>query len=295
MVEEKTTIILGAGASKPYGLPLGVELRDKVIETATGPLPLVLSRLGVDYNEFTEFTRNLSRSGFSSVDAFLEERSKWVEIGKLGIAVSLLGEEFSARDKLFPPKQPLDHWYEILWGKLKTPSWSAFKTNKLSIVTFNYDRSLEAYLISVLNNNFGTKPATIASSLKNMIIHVHGSLGPATTYGAKLSVSSIRTAADRIKIVHETESQAPEFTEARSRIADSENVLFLGFGFHPANMNKLDSFNPSGPVRRISGTRKKIPTGVWTAICHKYGFPQRAMNRGTGTMSEFIGGELRSN
>lgn len=32
MISKKTVLILGAGASKPYGLPLGMELRDIVIK-----------------------------------------------------------------------------------------------------------------------------------------------------------------------------------------------------------------------------------------------------------------------
>jgi hypothetical protein len=32
MINKKTVLVLGAGASKPYGLPLGTELRDSVIK-----------------------------------------------------------------------------------------------------------------------------------------------------------------------------------------------------------------------------------------------------------------------
>ena len=142
-------LVLGAGASKPYGLPLGTELRDSVIR-AENNFALYQRVLDVEITkyQYAEFTKTLAHSGFSSVDAFLEENSEWLEIGKAAIALELLKAEWKSINNLFPPKQPKDHWYETLWSYLKAPSWSTFKKNKISIITFNYDRSLEHYLVT---------------------------------------------------------------------------------------------------------------------------------------------------
>ena len=48
-------------------------------------------------------------------------------------------------DNLFPPRAPSDHWYALLANQLEIGT-DRFGENKLSIVTFNYDRSLEHYL-----------------------------------------------------------------------------------------------------------------------------------------------------
>jgi hypothetical protein len=68
MINEKTVLVLGAGASKPYGLPLGTELRDSVIR-AENDFGLYQKVLGIEFtkDQYTEFTNTLAHSGFSSV------------------------------------------------------------------------------------------------------------------------------------------------------------------------------------------------------------------------------------
>ena len=138
MIEKETLIILGAGASKPYGFPLGSELRDSVIRKKDNMWAYARAlNMGFSDDEYDDFTIELSHSGFSSVDAFLENNDKWLSIGKSAIALDLLGSEHSCKKNLFPPHQPLDHWYEALWSRLRAPSWAAFKKNPVTIVTFN--------------------------------------------------------------------------------------------------------------------------------------------------------------
>ena len=144
MLDKRTVLVLGAGASKPYGLPLGFELRDAVLGESTSVA--FRTREGSSSGsrqEFQAFCRDLAESGSSSVDAYLEQRPTWTEIGKSAMALCLLSSECKAKDRLFPPNQPKDHWYEVLWSCLRAPSWHAFKAQPVSIVTFNYDRSLE--------------------------------------------------------------------------------------------------------------------------------------------------------
>ncbi|MEE4354131.1 MAG: hypothetical protein V2J25_14820, partial [Desulfatiglans sp.] len=129
--------------------------------------------------DYIEFADDLAKSGYSSVDAFLENKQEWLDVGKAAIALQMLRAESECKHRLFPPKQPSDHWYETLWTHLSAPSWRGFKSNPISIVTFNYDRSLEHYLVTVACNRYGIRPHTALRGITQFpILHVHGDLGP---------------------------------------------------------------------------------------------------------------------
>ena len=78
-----------------------------------------------------------------SVDAFLEHRPEYLQIGKLSIALCIMAHEHEK--KLFNAQR---NWYDYLRIKLNS-SFDEFGDNKLSIITFNYDRSIEHYLLMV--------------------------------------------------------------------------------------------------------------------------------------------------
>ena len=64
-----------------------------------------------------------------------------------------------------------------LAGKLDS-TFEEFGNNKLSIVTFNYDRSLEHYLLNSLMTLHGKTRDECAQALKKIpIVHVYGQLG----------------------------------------------------------------------------------------------------------------------
>ena len=211
MIKKKTVLVLGAGASKPYGFPLGTELRDSVIR-ADNDFGIFQKALGMEFTEdkYSKFTTALAHSGYSSVDAFLEENDEWLEIGKAAIALSLLRVEVNTINNLFPPKQPKDHWYETLWSHLKTRTWAEFKKNQVAFITFNYDRSLEHYLVNLLCNNYRIRPVTAAQGLLSLpFLHVHGHLGNYVNkegkvdFGSKITKERFTNAKSGIQIVHE--------------------------------------------------------------------------------------------
>ena len=75
------------------------------------------------------------------IDAFLTVGQSF-NVGKLAIAYCLM--LFEDETKLYQPDGDLrgGNWYAYLVGKLDL-TFEEFGNNKLSIVTFNYDRSLE--------------------------------------------------------------------------------------------------------------------------------------------------------
>jgi hypothetical protein len=302
MIKENTVLILGAGASKPYGFPSATELRDEVIRVKDMVSRSPLIDVGLKQGEYQRFANDLAQSGYESVDAFLEDRQEYVEIGKAAIALNLL--RFERDSSLFPPKQPRDHWYEILWHKMKAPTWATFKRNSLSVITFNYDRSLEHYLASVVRNNYRTRLPTAAHGLRSLpILHVHGILGEYAPpqfplskypYAWGLNPQTLDIARRSIKIVHENDAASPEFQTAHQLIENAKRVLFVGFGYRESNMKKL-GLSPGQKGARTSlqtklvvGTHKGYRADQWARICLRYEFPVMAARSGSGSVSDFL-------
>jgi hypothetical protein len=273
MIEKPTVLILGAGASQPYGLPLGSQLRDSVLRAVDNvEFRSLHQESSGPEEELSEFALDLATSGFSSVDAFLEERPQWTGVGKLAMAWCLMGYEQATKATLFPPTQSHDHWYETLWATLKSRSWRSFKKQPLSIITFNYDRSLEHYLVTVACNNYSLRPQTAAAGLP--IVHVHGTLGPydASNYGGPFDGAILNEASKSIRVVHEADVEHSEFVRARQLISKTERVLFIGFRYLDTNMRKLGfPHEELAGVVEIAGTSRGIPHNAWRETCRTYG------------------------
>jgi hypothetical protein len=159
MVTRPTTLILGAGSSQHYGFPSARGLKSDICEQFSKEdspaIELLCGTLGSDFDEhdYVSFAKALRLSGQESADAFLERNPRHIEIGKMAIAYCLIAYE--NEDKLFPARSE-HHLYEYIFGKLGS-DLGGFRRNKLSIITFNYDRSLEHFIETALwNSNYTT-------------------------------------------------------------------------------------------------------------------------------------------
>ena len=245
MFSRNTVLILGAGASKPYGFPLGTELVRLLVGAQRQEL--LLKRWGVDPNEFGRFQEELHRSRFT-IDAFLEHRNEFLTIGKLAIAQEIGRCESEGR--LFGTFD----WYDLLLEKI-APDRETLARNKLTIFTFNYDRSLEHYLHSGIMSRFGITSEEAAELLKPITIqHVYGRLGPLPWQGkhhsdfappmkyGESAEEAVRESADGIRLINErkddvvSESNEKLSTIIERSVGGAKTVYFLGFGFHPENM-----------------------------------------------------------
>jgi hypothetical protein len=151
-------------------------------------------------------------------------------------------------------------------------SFDEFEQNKLSIVTFNYDRSLEHYLFTSLLNWHGRSvDDCIEKFAKLPIIHVYGQLGkipyPLRDCRQYLPLGedekkvpgAVVGASQGITLLHEKES---ELQEVHNLLAAAERVCFLGFSYHPLNLARLalkDSV--AGRSRKVFGTARGFKTG----------------------------------
>jgi hypothetical protein len=111
-------LVLGAGASIPYGFPSGSDLYERVLKSLEKPTFLdVLAELGHDRNAAREFREGLVMSGVRSVDAFLEHREEFVDLGKLCIARGVMMHEEPGR--ITDSDARSDGWYHYVWNILR--------------------------------------------------------------------------------------------------------------------------------------------------------------------------------
>jgi len=242
-IRNPTVLILGAASSIHCGYPLGTPFIASVVRSQRQgdgiPLPERWNKEDVD-----RFVTRLSRSAHYSIDAFLETVPNDTDLGKYLIAYCL--KQFEDVDRLFPPNN--SGWYQYLFNSLLGISGSQFGDNALTIVTYNYDRSLEAYLCNALIARFEmTQRDAFAELQKVPIIHVHGKLGafPEISYQSTRDVNTIHSISTSINIIHEIQDKetdfcSSEFQMANEAITNASKVAFLGFGFHQDNIRRLN-------------------------------------------------------
>jgi hypothetical protein len=237
MFGKKTTLILGAGASEPYDYPLSRRLIEEILSMG-GPEYVALN---INPTEFQAFQSDLRNSHQPSIDAFLEQRQEFLRAGKLAIAYRITRYE--------NPNLILQlNWYSRLVNKLGR-TFTDIPQNQLSIVTFNYDRSLEHFLFESIKARFGKTDDEVADALTSIPIHhVYGRLGrlpwqkqldseicPARKYGEQ-DVNAIVRSADGIRLIHERNEEERLQSVLDETLKDSEWIFILGFGYQEENM-----------------------------------------------------------
>ncbi len=257
MIWDTAVFVLGAGASIPYGFPSGRELISRIAsitkEEVRNKLGMnceeVNSEMGFDTSLMLEFQVSLIRSQVDSIDTFLAhpKNDRFLEIGRFLIAGQLIPCE--KKHVLVEDNKPAPNqsWYKLLWQSLlDIQQPEALSDLKLTFATFNYDRSLEQYLATVLNYGMHADAQIIKNFLQRNVFHVHGSLGEhpgmdsegMRPYRPYLTMKDIRKAMCGIRITHEAAS-FPGRATVQERLRTADRIALLGFGYHRDNMQKL--------------------------------------------------------
>jgi len=250
MITTRTTFILGAGASYPYGLPLG----ERLWRDLTSPIEYsaILQRHAEYDGETIEaFAHKVRDAKPKSIDAYLDEQRRLglqstYDLGVTAIAALILKRESSESDLM---SRHDDDWYRIVLNAI-THDGAESHTNKLwdapvSFITFNYDRSLEAYLYRAAMARGVDRHAAVAGVRGLNIYHCYGQLGfvhPPDSHTARVpygDVRYVRQAAAGIKIIGKNRrEQLPR--GAREAIANAQRIVITGFGFDPFNVELLE-------------------------------------------------------
>jgi hypothetical protein len=256
MITKNTVFVLGAGASADFGYPLGNDLRKRIIEKFKGENDAV-HELGTALGEFphdasdyydtiTNFATRLDHACDFSIDEFLERHQKsFLRIGKLAIAYILA--QCEDNDKLRQDRS----WYKTLLHEMKrNTSLDTFGQNKISFITFNYDRSLEHFLYTALiaYDEKIRKEHVIEILNQIPIIHLYGQLDPlpwqhrdGREYGRKFTPAQLKSYQKQINIVFEDfQGRVKEnFQRAFELLTEAERIYILGFGWYPENISRL--------------------------------------------------------
>jgi len=286
MIRSKTTLVVGPGAGLEIQMPGRAELLNKVAQGFD------FARLGTELQTrdmqvldryFEKFGRQMGSSGErlkeasqairvsarvgSTVDAILEQHSHdqmASAAAKLALVYYTLQAE-SRSPLLLEPRDPGDlplrgteHWLFHL-GRLLTSGVARNMADKafdnLSIINFNYDRSIQHYLPFVVSMAFGLtlNEARTMVGQKLNITHPLGNAGrlpwepgenPDVEWGNEEPwnlhnlVKEIQTASERMR-------NRQYVTALQAAIAGSKKIIFLGFDFDPATIDFLFDYSLS--------------------------------------------------
>jgi hypothetical protein len=242
-IKKRTTLILGAGASAPYGYPLGIGLRDELLRGPTG-FDQRLRDLSIDAAEWADVQAALYDYQKPSVDEFMSAYPEHSQLMKLAIAHEL--NRFESHIQHTNPSHK-DPWYRVLLDDYLGDDMD-FGSGILTIVTFNYDLSLEKYLIATSKaRHRGRTDEQRQASLAHLNIqHIYGHLGPVIDihgtgrqYAEFPNAAAARAAAENISTCFE-EGSCEAVAKAQEQVSESDVVSFLGFGYSTQNLQRLD-------------------------------------------------------
>ena len=286
MFREKTVIIVGAGASYDvYGLPLGGELASNIAKNSnffferhshrpTRGDPdffeeVLWRRFNTDHetlNKYTAAGQRLAQALSSTVsidDALylLSENDAAVTLGKILIMRSIQRAEAASQLAIDPRTTLLAEdagklgWIEQIFSIAITNhklSSIQHAFDNITFVIFNYDRCVEFYIYCALQR-VGLNSEDASEIVERLdIIRPYGSIGSILPqapnhlrFGDKRYLPYFNLI-ERIRTFTESDALHDRSTLV-TKLSSARLIMFLGFGFHPQNM-ELIGLEASHPV-----------------------------------------------
>ena len=265
----KTVFVVGAGASKELGLPIGSELRDSIVNLFRNGDHSFLNGFSFagspGRRNYSTNSRDIAARVFqslplsTSIDEFIDEQADdAIEFaGKMAIVSKILEEERSSavythrgrNGGLFDGSVLSNTWYADLWRMIRTGCRTKEQIEKrlgsIAFIVFNYDRCVEHVLISALRTYYSkaiSYPEADSLVSSTEIHHVYGQCGDLVDvpFGAELLPPQIEAVAGALKTF--TEGLDPATSEVRAirkAVASAKQIVFLGLSFNPRNMQVL--------------------------------------------------------
>jgi hypothetical protein len=256
MLTTPTVLVLGAGASVPFGFPTGAGLSRLVssgLRPGNHPYNVLVQDGGFSKIEVLQFREEFTFSGKNSVDSFLEHRTDLMHIGKAATAAVLIGYE--NREKLFSYEP--DNWLRYLYNNLNASFDEVWFKSPFNHHVY-YDRSVETFLFEALKNTYKQTDAACKAALDQIpIIHLHGRLGflpwqdvKGRPYTSHLDQQSLSASIEEIKIIHEdiSDGRDKDFERAKQLMHETNRIVLMGFGYNRININRLGLTDLKGNV-----------------------------------------------
>jgi hypothetical protein len=288
VTEKSIVLVVGAGASKEANLPVGSELKQKIaqvldirydnfgVNRISGDSIIAEAlqhHVAANCPKRTDISSYLEsawriRDAMSlaiSIDNFIDshrEEEKIAFCGKLAITRCILDAE--AKSALQVDRRNIyntikfsslvDTWYNSFFQVLTENCQRADLAQRLSevaIICFNYDRCIEHYLHSALQNYYGMNPGDAADVLTNLeIYHPYGTVGElpwqrqgqAIEFGSTPRGTQLLALAGKLRTFTEgIDPATSDISAIRSTLARTRRIAFLGFAFHSLNIQLLFS------------------------------------------------------
>lgn len=303
MIRTKTTFVIGAGASMELSLPGNDELLAKIgqsfefarlgTDTQTRDalllyqyLAKLAARIGKgeeDVLRAAERLRVASKLG-RSIDTVLDQHDTDPLIAasaKLAIVHFLCQAEAKSILRLTPrvpgdlPIQGTETWLYQL-GQLVTSGVPRSQVERslddISIICFNYDRSIEHFLPHAMVMAFGMslKEAQLIVSARLRIYHPYGTIGrlpwqPGETAEVEWGTEqpwNIHNLAAGIRTSGEIMRDHQALMQMRGMVSNAKRIVFLGYGFQPQNIDMLIDYGLSHDPEVIATVFGMSPTNV---------------------------------
>jgi len=279
MLKRNTVFVVGAGASKEFGLPAGNELAIRISEK----LNVLFNEFGTniisgDKELFYGVTRShgqelsqyqkaawLIRDGIilaHSIDDFLDVHQlnqRVVEYGKAAIAKCILEAERnsklffdrSAHEQPGPPtinfRNCADTWLVGLMRLLVRGTPHAQRAqifDRCTFVVFNYDRCIEHFFSEALHRSYDINSHEAADIVARAKIYhpygLAGDLGDALTTRATVPFGANQVNwYDLGKTMLKTYTESVDSVQIKNAVQQAETIMFLGFAYHDQNMRLL--------------------------------------------------------
>jgi len=319
----KNVIIVGAGASAEFNLPVGNQLKDTIAqlsdirfgewgrELVSGSYDIVRtleSLPGGNVNDYLgvawKIRDNMPLA--PSIDNFLDTHSnnaRLVEFGKLAITSALMSAEKNSTlyiDRIDPDafnfKNLSNTWlaqfFTILVAQRNFEAFLDALTN-ITFISFNYDRCIYQFFTHAAQSYFGLENNDVLSVIENLnIIYPYGNIGDFswsnpkyTNYGKEYYGEILIEKSKQLRTFTEgTDSETIELIDSSLQSADS--VLFMGFGFLNLNMELLFE-NKIYPVPKVLATGKGLSANSINELIMELGSIFRIKKKLT-TASEII-------
>lgn len=270
MFQRKTTIVIGAGASKEVNLPTGKELKDRIakildirfkhFDQVSGSYEIYEAIKSIANNEVPKSDSNhYLRDAWVihdalpqaiSIDNYIDahQGNSKIEIcGKLAIAESILNAERNSNLFFKHPQNNIDFsaientWFnsfmQLLTENCRITDIEQ-RLSTISLVIFNYDRCVEHFLFNALQNYYRISP----DHAKNLLLrvnffHPYGSIGDlpwmdnnGVSFGEKVSGHNLINIISKIKTF--TEGTDPGSSQIKEiRRAIAESEILVFLGF----------------------------------------------------------------
>lgn len=300
MFRSKTLFVLGAGAGDDFHFPTGASLMEDIkrkltLDRSTAQLAdndihrallyhVNQTRPGSphqyslqDYLEAAEqisFGMPLS----ASIDTYMDDQRNDPKIqlcGRLAIVKSILAAEHNSKHHFFT-NIPQGQIFRVDFDKL-APTWFApfFEIlrypkervdeifNNVSIINFNYDRSLEYFLAEALRTYYNLSEQDAERVLLNLrILHPYGTVAPwhegtdHLPFGEVIdNPGNLLHLTERIRTYTERSQYAED---VRKLVSEMQTIIFLGFGYIEENLKLLGPGENNKLTEKIYGTAYRI-------------------------------------